>query len=410
MERPPGLAPVTLPEHTLEKGQPADGKWLLENASLPVAVVFDRALTHNITWMQRFADDHGAQLAPHGKTTMTPALFARQLAAGAWGITAATPWQVRVYRAHGIARVLLANELVDLDFVAWLRAELDRDPSFEFVCYVDSVTGVERLAAAMGERVGRRPLGVVLEVGLPGGRTGCRSNADIGAVAQAVAANPSLALLGVAGYEGPLGHSRDPATRQEVEAFVRRLADTLASLDVAGLLDQRAGEYYLTCGGSGHVDVVTAVLENPPACARPVRSLLRSGSYLSHDDDLYARTSSLARELRPAIEVWCQVLSRPEPGLALLGAGRRDLSFDAGLPVVRLRRAAATGEVGELEGTISKLNDQHAFLEIEASRELGVGDLVCLGISHPCTTHDKWQLVPLLDDERCVVGCLRAYF
>ena len=147
--------------------------------------------------------------------------------------------------------------------------------------------------------------------------------------------------------------------------------------------------------------------------------MLRSGSYITHDHGLYAETSSLAPLLRPAIEIWCQVLSLPEPGLALLGAGRRDVSFDAGLPIALWRRSVRGGDVVPFSAPVSKLNDQHAFLDIAdiadtarvaPTEAIEVGDLVALGISHPCTTHDKWQLMPLLDDERRVIDCVRTYF
>jgi len=137
--------------------------------------------------------------------------------------------------------------------------------------------------------------------------------------------------------------------------------------------------------------------------------VLRSGSYITYDSGLYAESSSLSGELTAAIEVWSQVWSRPEPTLALLGAGRRDLPFDSGLPMPLWRRRS-NGDIAPLRGTITNLNDQHAFLRLDADASLDVGDLVCLGISHPCTAHDKWQLLPLLDDERRVIDCVRSYF
>jgi D-serine deaminase-like pyridoxal phosphate-dependent protein len=377
--------------------------------SWPVMALRESALANNIGALARWCTDHEISLAPHGKTTMTPSLFARQLAAGAWGMTAATPWQVRAYRAFGVPRILLANELVDAGFVSWLGGEL-RDPGFEFICYVDSVEGVELLAAALRTAQASRPLQVVVEVGVTGGRTGVRSDDGVVTVARAATEFPEqLSLVGIAGYEGPFGHGRDDATLGAVRDFVTRLGRLLAELDALGLLDQRAAEYVLTCGGSGDIDVVTEALCRALDTNRPVRRLLRSGSYVTHDDGLYARTSSLAQRLQPAIEVWCQVLSRPEPTLALLNAGRRDLPFDAGLPVPLLRRTAA-GAITPLRGVVEKLNDQHAFVDLAPAEALEVGDLVCLGISHPCTAHDKWQLVPVLDDERRVVDCVRSYF
>jgi D-serine deaminase-like pyridoxal phosphate-dependent protein len=377
----------------------------------PIATLRASAIAHNIDVLATWCEHNGIVLAPHGKTTMAPALFSRQLDAGAWAITAATPWQVRVYRARGVNRVLLANELVDADFISWLAGERATDPEFEFFCYVDSVAGVEILGSALDAAAdAARPLGVLVEVGPAGGRTGCRTPADVRAVASAVQRHRSLMLIGVAGFEGPFGHGRDEATLHEVRGFVDTLADTLVYLDADGLLDSRSPYFVLTCGGSEQLDAVTSVLKQPLACSRPVRAVLRSGAYVTHDHGLYATTSPLASQLWPAIEVWCQVLSRPEPTLALLGAGRRDVSFDAGLPIVLWRRSVRGGDVVPFHADISRLNDQHAFVDLDADDVLEVGDLVGLGISHPCTTHDKWQLVPLLDDERQVIDCVRTYF
>ena len=380
--------------------------------SWPIATLSASAIDHNVGVLATWCEDNGVLLAPHGKTTMMPALFSRQLAAGAWAMTAATPWQVRVYRANGVRRVFLANELVDVDFIRWLAAERAADPQFEFFCYVDSVAGVDILgdALAAGDPTDAQPLGVLVEIGPMGGRTGCRTRDEVRAVAHTVQRHTSLMLVGVAGWEGPFGHGRDESTLTVIRTFVQELADTLRELDTDALLDPRSPYFVLTCGGSEQVDVVTSVLREAPECSRAVRSVLRSGSYITFDHGLYAETSSLAPLLRPAIEVWCQVLSTPEPGLALIGAGRRDVSFDAGLPVVLWRRSVRGGDVAPFEASVSKVNDQHAFLDLAPSDTVEVGDLVGLGISHPCTTHDKWQMMPLLDDERRVVDCVRSYF
>jgi D-serine deaminase-like pyridoxal phosphate-dependent protein len=380
--------------------------------SWPIATLSASAIDHNIRVLATWCEDNGVLLAPHGKTTMMPGLFSRQLAAGAWAMTAATPWQARVYRANGVRRILLANELVDVDFIKWLAAERAADPQFEFCCYVDSVAGVDILSEALAAAASTQaqPLGVLVEIGPLGGRTGCRTRDEVRAVAHAVHRHRSLMLVGVAGWEGPFGHGRDESTLAVIRSFVQELADTLRELDADALLDARSPYFILTCGGSEQVDVVTSVLRETPECSRPVRSVLRSGSYITFDHGLYAETSSLAPLLRPAIEVWCQVLSVPEPGLAVIGAGRRDVSFDAGLPIALWRRSVRGGDVVPFEAPVSKVNDQHAFIDIAAADPIEVGDLVGLGISHPCTTHDKWQLMPLLDDERRVVDCVRSYF
>jgi D-serine deaminase-like pyridoxal phosphate-dependent protein len=373
----------------------------------PIMTLRDSAISHNIETLARWCSASGMSLAPHGKTTMAPAIFGRQLAAGAWAMCAATPWQVRAYRHFGVPRVLLANVLTDKCFGSWLVDALS-DPAFDFLCYVDSVAGV----TALGEATAKSPrrVQVLLEVGVSGGRTGVRTRADAFATAEAVRQAGSLSLVGVAGYEGPFGHDRDAKTLAAVRDYTTDLGELLQQLDNRELLDRDAGEFVLTCGGSGHIDVVTAGLSRSFETTASVRPVLRSGSYVTHDDGLYAHTSALAAQLRPAIEVWCEVWSRPEPGLALLGAGRRDLPFDAGPPVALWRRSATTGEIAPLQATVTKLNDQHGYLELDADEPLAVGDLVGLGISHPCTAHDKWRLVPLLDDARQLIGCIRSYF
>jgi D-serine deaminase-like pyridoxal phosphate-dependent protein len=384
--------------------------------SWPVMVIRRSAVDHNVAMLADYCTDRGVSLAPHVKTTMSPQLWERQLAAGAWGLTVATPHQARVVRAHGVRRIFLANELVDATAVAWAVDEMARDDGFELTCYVDSVTGAEILGEVTRGRGGRR-LRVVLELGHEGGRTGCRTDADAMAVARAVQRESSLALVGVAGYEGGLGHDRSAATVEAVHSFVQRMRDMLVACDAEHLLDADTGEYVVSCGGSAFFDLVTAGLTGAWDTRLPVRVLLRSGAYVTHDSLFYERLSPLAEapansRLRSAIEVWGQVLSRPEPRLALVGIGKRDIAFDEGMPVVLATRSrAGTDAIRALEGcTVDRLNDQHAYLSVPGSSDLAVGDLVCLGISHPCTAHDKWQLVPLVDDDHRVVETARSYF
>jgi len=371
---------------------------------------------HNVAVLAEYCADREVSLAPHVKTTMSPQLWDRQLVAGAWGLTVATPHQARVVRAHGVRRIFLANELVDATDATWVADEMANDDAFELTCYVDDTVGARILGEATRGRQGRR-LRVVVELGHEGGRTGCRTDAEAVAVARAVQQEPSLALIGVAGYEGGLGHDRSTATLQAVRFFVRRLRNMLVALDAERLLDLDAGEYLVSCGGSAFFDLVTAGLTGIGDTQLPVRVLLRSGAYVTHDSLLYDKLSPLAdappeSRLRPAIEVWGQVLSRPEPRLALVGIGKRDISFDEGLPVVlAVRSRACLGEIRPLQGcTVDQLNDQHAYLSLPDSSDVAVGDLVCLGISHPCTAHDKWQLVPIVDDDHRVVEIAHSYF
>jgi D-serine dehydratase len=396
--------------------------WLPRSGlTYPLLTLRESALRNNIAAMAAWSAEAGVALAPHGKTAMSPELAARQLAHGAWGITVAGIGQLQTYRAFGFPRLLLANELTDIAGIAWLAAELGADPGFEAYCYVDSLDGVAILDRTLREHPAGRPLPVLVEIGHAGGRTGCRTDETALAVAKAAQATDTLTVAGVAGYEGTITGGEG-----EVAAFCRRLRA------LAGALDDTGGPRIVTAGGSAYFDVVARELTargdlgdqgstgasgasgaSGALGSTPVRVILRSGAYLTYDHGFYGTVSPSARGtagapvLRPALELWAQVLSRPEPGLALLGAGRRDVGFDKGLPLpLRVLGSAAS----TADWTVTELYDQHAYLRLDADAALGPGDVVSLGISHPCTTLDKWRVLAVLDDDDVVIDIVHAFF
>ncbi len=376
--------------------------------SYPVLTLRESALANNLQAMAAFCARAGVELAPHGKTSMSPELAARQLASGAWGITVASIGQLLPYRAFGFPRLLMANELVDEAGIAWLAGELAADPGFEAYCYVDSTDGVAILDRVLADHRAGRRLPVLVEIGT--GRTGGRTDEQALTVAKAAAATGTLTVAGVAGYEGSIHGDSQAQTDELITSFCQRLANL--SGRVASLAGA-SGEFIVTAGGSVSFDIVTAELAGAASAGMTV--ILRSGGYLFHDHGLYQAATPAARgvagapELRPALELWAQVLSRPEPGLALLSAGRRDAGFDAGLPVP-LRARRRDGRAADLAGEVTELNDQHAYLRLDPDIALAPGDLVCLGISHPCTTLDKWRLIPVLDDEDRITGIVHTFF
>jgi D-serine deaminase-like pyridoxal phosphate-dependent protein len=383
----------------------------------PVAVLRESAVAHNIATMADYCATHGVLLAPHGKTSMAPQLFARQLAAGAWGMTAATVGHVRTYRAFGVRRVLLANELVDEGAISWLAGELAADPGFDFYCYVDSADGARLLEGELAAAGADRAVQVLVELGNPGDRTGARTLDAALAAAHAAAAAPHLAVAGVAGYEGGLGDGGSAAGLAAVDGLCARMRELATALVDRRLLDPAATELIVTAGGSAYFDQVVASLTAGPWPAQPqVRVVLRSGSYVTHDEGVYTRVGAFDRnpggpwQLRPAFEVWGRVLSRPEPDLALLDVGRRDAPFDQDLPMPRWIRPRGSAMPRPTTAHVTALNDQHAFVAVDPDDPLTVGDWVGLAISHPCTAFDKWQLLLLVDDDYRVLGTVRTFF
>src|SRR5215471_17326888 len=374
--------------------------------TMPVLVLRESAVAHNIDAMAAYCAASGVRLAPHGKTTMAPQLFARQPAAGAWAVTAATAGELHVYRAFGIPRVLLANELTDPAGAAWLAGELAADPDFECYVYADSLPGVRLLDEAVRRASPARPLPVLVELGYPGGRTGCRDLAAAEAVARAVAQAGSLRLAGVAGYEGGIGRDRSPESIGKIAAYCRELRSLGERLAAAGLAPD---EPILSAGGSAFFDVVVRELASRPAGQPAPVVVLRSGVYIAFDHGLYAGIVPGPPALfEPALELWAHVLSRPEPGLALACAGRRDVGFDAGLPVpLRIRDPDGSLRAARDMRAV-RLDDQHCYLELPAGAELAPGEMVCLGMSHPCTTFDKWRVIPMVDEGYRVLNAIHT--
>ncbi|BCJ27425.1 alanine racemase [Actinocatenispora sera] len=375
--------------------------------SWPLLVLDRDAVAHNVATMADYTARHGLGFAPHGKTTMAPRLFEQQLDAGAWGITLAAASQVLTARGFGVPRIFLANELLDPLALRWVIAERERDPEFEFLFYVDSAAGLDAISAALAEVTGDRPLEVVIELGHAHGRTGVRTVAEIVELARAAAEVPRLAVAGVAGYEGGL------PTVAEARGFLgtlREAAEALVAFDLV-----RPGPVVVSAGGSAYFDAVTEVLAGDWLAKRELLVLLRSGSYITHDDGFYREMTPFNRigaegSLIPALTVWAQVTSTPEPGLALVAMGKRDAPYDEGLPVPKTLRRADGATESAAGFSVLRFNDQHAYLDTSGGPSPRPGDLIAFGISHPCTAFDKWRVVPMLDADHRVVDLIHTYF
>ncbi|MGA5275314.1 amino acid deaminase [Streptomyces cellulosae] len=400
---PPDAADLTVGELAAQRRNLFTGGF-----TTPVLALSAERLEHNLAALETFAERHGLAFAPHGKTSMAPQLFHRQIERGAWGITLAVPHQVRVAREFGVERVFLANELVDAAALRWIAAEQDADPAFRFVCYVDSVRGVELMDAALAGA--SRPVDVVVELAAgEGARTGVRTEAECAAVADAVSAARTLRLVGVAGYEGEVPQA-DP---ERVRAWLRRLVALAVDFDKAGRF---AGldEIVVSAGGSAWFDAVADVFAEVPELSAPVLKLLRSGAYVSHDDGHYERLTPFNRVpqeggLEPAFRLWTQVVSRPSAEQAFTNAGKRDAAYDLDLPVARVVRRDGT-ERPATGIEVTGLSDQHAWLRTSSEADVEVGDWVGLGLSHPCTSFDKWALIPVAEADGTVVDYIRTFF
>ena len=386
-----------------------------ERAVFPVAILLQSKLRHNSLEMAEYCRAAGVSLAPHGKTTMSPQLFQMQVSDGAWGITAANVYQAKVMKESGVSRILIANEVTMPSDIAWLAEQVA--VNFDVTCYVDSILGVQLLEEGLQHNESDGQLKVLVELGVIGGRTGARTQNEAVEIARAVAKTSFLQLAGVSGFEGIIGSTSDATAQDRVDHFLDLLSELAALITENGLVPDLQ-EFIISAGGSVFFDRVVKRLSKIDL-PLPIRVVIRSGCYLSHDDGVINDLSPLGANQRiagspfeAALEVWAPVLSRPEPERLILGAGKRDVSTDSYFPQAKKWVSHGSQSISEFPGQprATKVDDQHIYFDIGTECDVNVGDVVGLGISHPCTTFDKWKYLLMVDDKYNVTSVITTRF
>lgn len=389
---------------------------LAEDVSLPVAVLYQDRIKNNLNWMQKFSNVSHVKLAPHGKTTMTPELFKLQMNAGAWAMTFATAHQVRVASQNGVKRIMMANQLVGKQNMQVI-ADLLSNKDFEFYCVVDSVDNVDQLGDFF--KNANLNLNILLEIGVSGGRCGCRSSEQIEAVVNAITNHENLLLSGVEFYEGVIhGHNAESQIREFLTSVINITNELLANNKFS------TPKVILTGAGSAWYDVVSDVFANAQL-DEVIIPVIRPGCYIIHDTGIYqdAQNTVLERsqigcdlggDLQSTLEVWAYVQSIPESDLAVIGMGKRDVAFDDGMPTPELlfrpNGDAKKPNFIDREWKITSVMDQHAFLKFPKGADIKVGDMIAFSTSHPCLTFDKWRNILMIDHEYKVKNILQTYF
>lgn len=386
-----------------------------ESVRLPAAVVYQSRLDNNLLWMQRFAERNQVALCPHGKTTMTPDFFRSQMEAGAWGLTLATVPQVRVAAQSGVNRVLMANQLVGRANMAEVSELLGQ--GLDYYCLVDSVDNVEALNGFFAER--QQTLKVLLEIGVSGGRCGCRTPEQVEAVLEAMARSPAVHLAGVETYEGVIHAESAEDTERQVRKHLGSVRDLCLQLKQAGRF--QTDEVILTGAGSAWYDLVMEIFGS--VRKQGIVPVIRPGCYLIHDQGIYweAQNRIMARlpeecrpggDLQSSLEVWAYVQSMPEPGMAILTLGKREVAFDAGLPqpALHFRPGEVAPRKAPQDWRVDHIMDHHSRMKIPEDADLRVGDIVALTTSHPCLTFDKWRQLLVINDDYQLLRCVDTRF
>ena len=377
---------------------------LTSDFQLPILAIRESALTHNINRMAQYCKDKKILLAPHSKTSMSPQIAKRQIEAGAWGITVANFYQANIFLEYGFNKIIIANEILEPTVIREI-ARLNSEENTKIYFYIDSLPGLRIIQEAIDD-VASVKLNILVEIGTESGRAGVRNLDLLTSLMVEISKEPRITVHGVSGFEGIVPDSDREAGAIQVRKFLKEVV--AAAKIVQPFVKNKI---IITAGGSSFFDYVE---EEFAEFDGESEIILRSGGYVSHDHIHYENLNPFMNmqsldQFIPALELWSQVLSIPDPKLAILNFGKRDAGNDLDNPVPIKKFSMNQALVSEFKGVINKLNDQHAFMSI-SERTLEIGQKVGLGISHPCTNFDKWRLIPLVDDNYDVKDCIFTQF
>lgn len=382
----------------------------LQQVCLPCACLYQSRLDSNIAWMAKFAKESHVEFSPHGKTTMSPDIFQKQLAAGAYAITVATVQQAFVAVSAGATRIIMANQLVGRANFQYLADVLHHN-NIDFYCLVDDVENISTIGtffAAQG-----LTLKLLIELGVPGGRCGVIGSQKLQQLVSQISQFSSLKLAGIEVYEGVL------SDKELVADFLADSVEQCKMLIRGNAFD--TDTVIITAGGTTWYDLVCDAF-HPTKLLHNMVPVIRPGCYVAHDQGIYeqAQLQVMARnplacnigsDLQSCLEIWAYVQSIPEPGRAIIGMGKRDVAFDAGLPIPNLHidQHGVVVAAG-VDWKVEKIMDQHSMLRFDQNSHLTVGDVIAFGTSHPCLTFDKWRYINVIDDNYTVVDVFDTYF
>jgi D-serine dehydratase len=415
---PPGTDGLAIEAVGAQAWHPADGVM-----ALPVLTLDEVSFAQNAKLMLGYVTRQGAVIAPHAKTPMAPALAAALVGAGAWATTVADIRQAAVMLKAGLSRLIIANEIGGRGGARRLAALVRAWPDAEIHVFADSRAAVDALEAAWADG-GMPPLRVLVETGAA--RAGARTFEAAAALAEAVERAPNLVLSGVGTYEGAAAQPTPERSLRVIDGLLDLTADLFRHVRrFAG--SERP--LVLTAGGSVFFDRVVAKLAPLVIADSAAVLVLRSGALFFNDHGIYERAlatidarggfriddavTPMTGAFRPVLRLWAEVLSCPEPGLAICGMGMRDVSYDQDLPRplrvfrdgVPLSAVAAQNSL-----VVQKLNDQHAFLSVGVDTDIRVGDVVEFGISHPCTCLHLYRVIFGVDEAGRVTRAYPTYF
>ena len=296
---------------------PAEVGMPLEAVDTPALLLDLDAFEKNLVRMATDATGAGIRLRPHAKSHKCPVIALRQMASGAVGVCCQKVSEAEAMIYGGVPDVLVSNEIVGASKIARLVA-LTRQARVA-VCADDAanVVALNAAAVALGVR-----LSVLVEINVGSNRCGVEPGEPALALAKQIAASSGLRFGGLQAYYGAAQHMREYAERKEaIETAGENIRSTLRLLQQHGLSCE-----VVSGAGTG-----TYGFE----ASSGIWNELQVGSYIFMDADYLKNLKSdgsPGSEFEPSLFVYSTVMSRPTKDRAILDAGLKALSVDAGMP------------------------------------------------------------------------------
>ncbi len=328
---------------------PAEVGMPLDAVDTPALLIDLAAFERNIERLAQAVSGTGVRLRPHAKTHKCPVIALRQIAAGAGGVCCQKVGEAEAMVYGGVQNVLVSNQVVGPTKLARL-AGLAKQAQVS-VCVDDpqQVKSLDDAARAFGVRL---PVLVEINVGMD--RCGVEAGEPALALAKQIAAARGLRFAGLQAYAGSAQHVREYDKRKvAIDTAVEKVRRTIDLLKKHGLSCD-----LITGAGTGtyHFEAGSGVYNE-----------LQAGSYIFMDAD-YAK--NLSAEGRPwagfehSLFVYATVISRPTGDRAIVDAGLKSFSLDAGLPVI--------ADPPDVEYV--RASDEHGKLLLhDPSRSLAIG-------------------------------------
>jgi len=327
----------------------------LESLDTPSMIVDLDIMEENIRKLFSLLQPTGVNIRPHLKTTKSPILAEKLIAAGAKGGCVAKLSEAEVMCAEGVDDILITCEIVGPPKVARLVELFRKYPNIQTV--VDSEVGASAIDAALGTSGIEKPIQVLIDLDVGLHRTGVAPE-DALALAKHIATLRHLKLIGVQGYEGHLQHVHG---REEREKECRASMAILTS--TATMLREKSFDIQVvTTGGTGTAEFCATT---------PGITEVQPGSFIFMDSDY---RNAVGSYFAHSLTILSTVISK--------SAKEKRVTIDAGLKT--LTTDSGFAEPMDMPGvTYVPMGDEHGWLcWEEGGREIVVGERVQMIPSH----------------------------